>query len=64
MRKLTRAERRQRARAEAMPLVKKLVRKFGRSTINGCLMKIRDKEKTMDRMADLRAELREIEKKL
>jgi hypothetical protein len=55
----------QKARREAcMPEVKRLVKKYGRATVSGCVARLRDYEKAQKRLADLRREAAELEKRL
>lgn len=51
-------------RDAAMPEVKRLVKKFGRSVVSGCLARIRDYEKSQKRLADLKREMAQLEKRL
>lgn len=60
----TPAQRREAARAAAMPEVKRLVRKVGRSAIANCLSKLRDHEKGVERLNALKRELAQLEKRL
>jgi hypothetical protein len=60
----TLAERRRKAREAAMPEVKKLVRKHGRSTISACLQQLRDYEKKLRQLETARSEVAALESQL
>ena len=47
-----------------MPEVKRLVKKYGRSTIANCVSKIRDAEKAAQRLAALKREVARLSKKI
>lgn len=49
-------------RAKAMPEIKRLVAKYGRSTIVNCLNQIKEKEKTLKKVEALKKELVRLEK--
>lgn len=49
-------------RAKAMPEVKRLVVKYGRSTIVNCLNQLKEKEKTLKKVEALKKELSRLEK--
>lgn len=51
-------------RDACMPEVKRLVKKYGRSIVSGCVTRLRDYEKAQKRLADLRKEAAELEKRL
>jgi ribosomal protein S20 len=54
-----------RARADkAMPEVKKLVRKFGRTAISNCLIRLHEYEKSVERLQSLKSEVVKLEKEL
>lgn len=63
MSKRTRAQM-QRAKLEAMPEVKKLVQKYGRTAISGCLTKLKEYEKQAKELASLKIKVAELEKGL
>lgn len=53
------------ARAKAaMPQVKKLVQNFGRTAINNCLIKLRDLEKSTNRLKALEKEVASLRDKV
>lgn len=56
-------ERREKADA-AMPEVKRLVRKYGRTAIANCLNKLREYEKQSARLQGLKKEVAKLEKDL
>lgn len=49
-------------RAAAMPEVKRLVVKYGRSTIANCINQIKEKEKALKKIGAMRKELARLEK--
>lgn len=49
---------------EAMPEVKRLVARFGRTVISGCLKRITELEKERSRLAELKAEVAALEKRV
>jgi hypothetical protein len=49
-------------RSAAFPEVKRLVQKYGRTIIAGCLSQIKEKEKALRKVADLKKELARLEK--
>jgi hypothetical protein len=51
-------------RDKAMPEVKKLVTKHGRIAIQGCLNLIREHEKKLEKLEDLKGEVSRLEKDL
>lgn len=54
-----------RARAHAaMPEVKRLVRKFGRSVVASCLIKLREHEKGIAKLQALKTEVAKLERQL
>lgn len=54
-----------RSRAQAaMPHVKKLVQNFGRTAINNCLIKLRDLEKSTNRLKALEKEVAALKSKI
>lgn len=63
VRTITPAQRRIALRAQAMPEVKKLVRKFGRATIAACIAKIRAHEKGMEELATLKRKIVELSRR-
>lgn len=60
----TQAQKRVAARQAAMPEVKRLCKKYGRSTIANCIGKIRDVEKSAQKLSDLKREIARLEKKV
>lgn len=50
--------------AAAMPDIKNLVQRYGRSVVNGCLKKIAEIEKSKRRLAALKAEVSALEKQV
>lgn len=58
------AIKRQAARKAAMPEVKRLVKKYGRSTIANCIGRLRDAEKAAQRLATLKREVKELSKRI
>lgn len=61
---LSRVELRQKARQEAMPEVKKMVAKHGRTTLQSCLNTIREHEKKAEKLESLKGEVKKLEKEL
>lgn len=59
----TQEKRRSQAKA-AMPEVKKLVKKYGRTAVNNCLLKIRDFEKSEAKLQALKKEVASLERKI
>lgn len=54
-----------RARAsEAMPEVKKLVKRFGKAAVGNCLSKIRDHDKQLAKIAHLKREVAQLERSM
>lgn len=51
-------------RDQVMPEVKKLVKKYGRSIVSGCLMKLADYEKKMKELSAKKKEVASLEKEL
>lgn len=62
--KLTRMEQSRLARKNAMPEVKKLVRKHTRTTVQSCLNIIREHERKAERLEALKGEVSGLEKQL
>ena len=60
---MTPLEKRKAARAAAKPEVMRLVRKYGRATVANILNGVREKERTAKKIADLRREMAELEKR-
>lgn len=52
------------SREKAMPEVKKLVTKYGRSIIYGCIMKLADYDKKMKKLQDAKKEVEILQKEL
>lgn len=61
-RRLTPLEKRRAARAAAMPAVKALVRKYGRSNVAHCIGQLKDHEKTVERLNNLKKEVARLER--
>lgn len=55
-------ERRRVLRSQAMPEVKRLVKRFGRSTIAACLGALKEHEKSLSKLAALKQEVAKLEK--
>ncbi len=62
--KMTLTEKRRLAAERAMPDTKKLVKKYGRTAIQNCLLKLRDYEKSVEKLAELKNEVASLERKL
>lgn len=62
MKKQTPLERRRALRSTVMPHVKRLVRKYGRSNIAHCVSQLKEHEKTVKRLNDLKREVARLEK--
>jgi hypothetical protein len=62
--RITFQEKRRETVQAAMPEVKKLVRRFGRSAITSCLNKLREYEKNVHRMQQLKQEVARLERQL
>lgn len=62
--KLNRNEVRRAQAAAAMPEVKRLVARFGRTAIANCLNKIRERDKGAERLAALKKQVSELERAL
>ena len=63
-RRLTIPEQRKIARDNAMPEVKKLVKKYGRRTVQGCLNNLRDYEKKLRQLEIARQEVEKLEREV
>lgn len=50
------------SREEAMPLVKALVKRFGRTSVQACLNALRDYEKKLKRLAEAKREVAALER--
>lgn len=61
---LTLLDRRRAARKAAMPEVKKLVKKYSRAAVYGCLMQIRAHDKAVQKIERLRKEAAALARKL
>lgn len=55
-------EKRRANRKAAMPEVEKIVRRFGIGTINGCLTKIRERNRTRKNIDKLKSELARLQR--
>jgi hypothetical protein len=62
--KLTIPQQRRLARDQAMPEVKRLVTKYGRATISGCLNQLRDYEKKLKQLHAAQFEVQKLEREL
>lgn len=60
---MTKLERRRELQQAAMPEVKKLVRRYGRTVITVCLSKLKEHEKACQKLAALKREVAALEKK-
>lgn len=58
------AERRRAAASEAMPEVKRIVKKFGRVAVSNCMGKIIASERAAKKVAAMKRELATLESKL
>lgn len=63
-RKLNQREARRQQAAAAMPEVKRLVQRFGRTAVANCLGKIKARDKEAARLADLKKQVAELERGL
>lgn len=61
---MTPMEKRKAARAAAKPEVMRLVKKYGRATVANILSGEREKEKAAKKIASLRREMAELEKRV
>ncbi len=61
---LTAAEKRQRAKTNAIPDVKKLVKKHGRVIVQSCLNSIREHEVKVEKLETLKGEVEALEKEV
>ncbi len=61
---MTLAEKRKAARAAAKPEVMRLVKKYGRATISNIITNVREKEKAAKKVADLKREIADLEKRI
>ena len=59
-----RLEKRRAARQAAMPEVKRLVKKYGRSTVANCIGKIREQERAVQKLAALKREISQLQKRV
>lgn len=62
--RMNKAELRRAAAQQAMPDVKKLVKKFGRTAVSSCMTKIVAAEKASRKLAAMKREVAEFESKL
>ncbi len=51
-------------REQAMPEVKKLVKRFGRSVVSGCLTRLADYDKKMKQLSEAKKAVANLEKEL
>jgi coenzyme F420-reducing hydrogenase gamma subunit len=58
------AEKARELREKAMPEVQKIVQKYGRSTIYGCIMRMADYDKKLHKIEEAKKELAALEKQL
>jgi hypothetical protein len=62
---MTNKREQQRARRDAcMPEVKRLVKKYGLATVGGCVARLREHAKAQKKLAELRREAADLEKRL
>ena len=59
---MTPTEKRRAARKAAMPAVKALVRRYGRSNIAHCIAQLKDHEKSVARLNELKKEVAKLER--
>jgi hypothetical protein len=64
MSRLTALERRRAMRKAAMPLVKRLVRKYDRANIAHCVSQLKEHEKTIKRLNELKKEVTRLERSI
>lgn len=64
IKRMNKAELRRAASATAMPDVKKMVKKFGRTAVSSCMTKIIAAEKASKKLAAMKREVAEFESKL
>lgn len=57
-------EKAQQLRAQAMPEVKALVKKYGRSIISGCIQRLANYDKNLKVLAEKQKEVRQLKKEL
>lgn len=57
-------EKRRALRKAAMPETKKLVKRYGRATIAHCLGQLKEHDKTLKKIAELRREAARLEKQV
>jgi hypothetical protein len=62
--KLNTNELRRARAAKAMPEVKAIVKRFGRMAVANCLNKIRERDKGAERLAALKKQVTELERRL
>jgi hypothetical protein len=62
--KLSIPEQRRRAAKAAMPEVKRIFGRYGRSAIHKCLRDLHDYEKNLERMAELKSEHKKLEEQI
>lgn len=61
--RMTLRARRYLARKNAMPEVKRLVKKYGRATIANCINKLRDVEREEKKIAALKRQLKDLQRR-
>lgn len=64
IKRMNKAELRRAAASAAMPDVKKLVKKYGRTAVSSCMTKIVAAEKASRKLAAMKREVAEFESKL
>lgn len=64
IKKLKKVEYRRAAASAAMPEVKKIVKKFGRTAVSSCMVKIVASEKAAKKLAVMKREVADLESKL
>ena len=61
---LNKAEQHQLLKGQAMPEVKILIKKYGRTVIQGCLNQLRDYEKKLKQLSNLRREASRLQREI
>ena len=57
-------EKRRALRKAAMPEVKKLVKRFGRTTVMNCINQLKEHDKTLKKIAELRREAARLKRQI
>jgi hypothetical protein len=63
-RMMTLPEKHRALRKQAMPEVLKLVKKYGRKAISGCLTKVRETEKAKRKLAEMQKEIEQLKRSI